>query len=188
MSHIYFRKIFTDFFDGNKVENKLGRISKEKITINPGYRLGNHGEIECWNFETYTSKVIMAFGFYSNFTKNDLICKVGTIEQITSKGIGASIQFNANKSFILNQNKKYELIHSGSITVGHSISREVLANLFNKLTYNIARRFLISDKNSWPVLIGSTTDFPKLLDNLFLYGFAMEQVKRSIRKEELLPE
>lgn len=186
MSHRLFRKHLTDYLEKNDVSSKYGYVAKDKIILDPGFPGGSHGQIECWLFKTFSNNLVMAFGFYANFTADDLFCKVGTLESIVAKGIGASIQFNGSKSISTENDNHFKLIHSGSITVGHSINRDKLAMLINEHCKYVATQFQITNKASWPLEIGSTKNINDFIDKLFLYSYAIEQAKRSLRNEKPL--
>jgi len=186
MSHFYFRQKLTDFIESADIRNDIGFIEKNKFIIYPGSRGGSHEDVECWLFKTFVNDLIMAFGFYANFSDNDLICKVGKMDTLQIKGLGASIQFNGNECIKPVENTNYKLLHYGKVTVGSSISRDKLANYICELTPDIAKHFRIHTGDSFPVFLGSTLEFDKLIGNLFLYSYAIEQAKRSIRGEELL--
>jgi len=174
--------------NGKSIKTNNGKISDEKIVINAGYPGGYHVPVTCWHYKHDNSNLSFAFGFYSNFTENDLMCLVGKEENIRARGIGASVQFNSDKSVKLSAtNSDFDFYHGGNITVRYAVKREVVANLINELVPDIAKKFLIHGKESWPVFIGSTNNMTEFIDNLFLYVYAIEQVKRKLRGKKLLP-
>ena len=130
----------------------------------------------------------MLFAFYQNFTPNDLICKVLAAGQDVRPGEGASIQFNADRCVRAAGRKAWGLAHHGRVTAGETISRDRLVHPIAGVVP--AARQLLGDltlKSAWPVTLGRTSDPAAMLDRLFVYAYCVEQGKRSIRSEKLLP-
>lgn len=169
-------------------ETEGGMIVPGKTGVRFGYPGGFHEPTSCWAYEpSGMPELTMLFDFFSNFTPYDLICKVIPTGDEIAPGAGASIQFNASRCVS---------VHNGNLTFGHygqvnangTISRPALVAGFRNLA-PVAFRELGGDEffSSWPVVLGALSDPGALLDNIFLYAYGVEQVKRAKRGDGPLP-
>jgi hypothetical protein len=128
----------------------------------------------------------MTFAFYDNFTHDDLICKVGPIGE--TAGTGATIQFNGNESMVACGTRVVALCHHGLITVRHRISRaQLVETIIKKAPDAVQQLGGLDSEEGWPLQLGTTADFPELIDRIFVYAYSVEQAKRSLRGENPLP-
>lgn len=183
-SAVKFRGIVTAWASSAAQTTPAGRLVGTQQNINFGFPAGGHGDIPCWTYAPRGAALVMHFGFYSNFTPDDLICKVSTSADSFRRGIGASLQFNSGLSV---EADPLRLVHSGRVTVRTSVARATLLDEMEKTAPHAVRTLGINGVDAWPIEIGRTSDLPTMLDRLFLYAYAIEQAKRSIRREAILP-
>src|SRR5262249_25663340 len=99
-----------------------GDVLRAAAALRDGRLRGSHGPAECWIYRPHSGGVEMLFGFYANFSPDDLICKVSAIGETVPKGAGASIQSNGDRS-TMDEGGAVALIHGGRWTVSSGISR-----------------------------------------------------------------
>lgn len=131
---------------------------------------------QLWRYLPHQGDLEMYFGFYDNFTPDDIICKVFSSWKELYRGMGASVQFNAGRCMTVSC-----LCHHGDVTVGKRISRSHLVSLIQTICPR--EMGMAGILGSWPVTIGDTTNIPRLIDQLFVYAYCIEQAKRYIRGE-----
>ncbi len=152
-----------------------------------GYRGGSHGFTPCWIYRRRGVDIEMMFGFYNNFTPDDLICKILTVNEAFHEGSGASLQFNGDVS-TADDHGNVALNHSGLVTISSRLSRTDLVEAIRVAAPDVDNAFGgLAAEHGWPLRLGTTADVPALLDRLFLYTYAVEQAKRWIRKDPPLP-
>src|SRR5687768_4793039 len=95
-----FRSALTKFLAPLPVRTPRGVVGRERRESRFGFPLGGHEPVECWVYRPHGSSIELLFGFYSNFTDADLICKAIPEGQEVATGAGASIQFNGDRSFL----------------------------------------------------------------------------------------
>jgi hypothetical protein len=157
------------------------------VDVFMGSRYGSHSVPPAWLYKHSKGQVEMVFQFYQNFSEYDLICKVSATGNYPTSGEGASVQFNSSHC-ISGSLSQAELSHHGRVTVGTPVSRNELANLMSIACPGAMQALGISwGSGSWPVSLGHTGDIPALLDRVFLYAYCVEQAKRTIRSEQILP-
>lgn len=151
-----------------------------------GSRVGPHEHTTCWVYQRSGTNLELWLGFFSNFTDDDLICKV--LSKGEAPGTGATIQFNGEKSVEPHRAGGFALRHSGSVTVGTPVGRAELVELIEAAApAEAAALGGLDPASSWPLRIGTTADIDALLDRLFDYAFVIEQAKRAKREEPRLP-
>lgn len=125
----------------------------------------------------------MLFAFYDNFTPDDLICKIVVKERTPTDGEGATLQFNGNE--ITEDGDGNPLLsHRGRVTVGGAIAR---AELLERISAHALEASDALGGIGFPLILGSPSIPGTMLDRLFLYAYAIEQAKRSLRGESALP-
>jgi hypothetical protein len=161
----------------------LGEILREKVSNSFGTPSGSHQETLCWVYKRNNSLLRMDLAFYSNFTDDDLICKVST--DGINKGDGATIQFNSGRCV----SEKKGLTHHGNVTVRKRLKR---TDLFQLIEQNAADGLdfitTLHGSKSWPIILGSLNNIGELIDQIFAYAYCIEQAKRAHRKESPLPQ
>lgn len=163
---------------------RLGRVvGLDELSL--GFPGGSHRSAPFWRFEPVRSPVIFHFGFVPNFSWDDLMCKVSPAGLPPAVGTGASVQLNGLKSFLV-EGEFIAVAHSGSVTLGHALSRETLAADMTRLAPDVVAHFGGLQERWWPLALGSTASIPDLVDNLFLWSSGVEQVKRAHREESQL--
>lgn len=183
-----FREALTSWLDKPTRTTTDGKILHDMRDLSFGYRGGTHGQIRCWVYSSAVTTVEMCFAFYSNFTIDDLICKVLPVGASTRSGAGATIQFNGDNCMKDLGTGGIFLCHDGLVTVGTRISRNDLVGLITTSALEaLARLGGLPPKGGWPLRLGSTDDFPALVDRVFLYAYCIEQAKRFLRGEDALP-
>jgi hypothetical protein len=177
----------TDFLS-QEPETPKGKIVSDQVGVRFGYPGGLHEPTSCWSYQPKGAPdVQMIFDFYKNFSDHDLICKVTRVGEDVRTGAGASIQFNANY-FKPDVDGNVVFLHRGLVNAGGSISREALLAGFARLA-RPAFEELGGEPffSSWPIQLGTTAGLDLMVDNIFLYVYAVEQVKREKRGEVPLP-
>ena len=164
-----------------------GEVVTTMVDVLMGYPGGSHDVPPAWIYQHDDSGLEMVFQFYENFTDFDLACKVINLGQYPKCGEGASVQFNSD--YCVRSVPPYVvLVHRGCVTVRSAIARNKLINMMSLACPQAMRNVGLSVSfSSWPISIGTTEDVRKLLDRLFLYAYCVEQVKRTVRHESLLP-
>ena len=156
----------------------------ETILVRAGFHGGTHPDTACWEYRRKGTGLRMLFGFFENFTPDDLLVKVLDKSESPSNGLGATIQLNADQCLM---GPGPQVCHSGRITVGKgSLKRDDLVSQFMNLAPEASARLGLSADQQWPILIGSASECAALLDSVFLYAYGVEQVKRHYRGETLL--
>ena len=164
-----------------------GEVVTTMVDVLMGYPGGTHNVPPAWVYRHDDSGLEMVFQFYENFTVYDLVCKVINPGQYPTSGEGASVQFNS-ESCIKSVPPYVALVHRGRVTVGSAIARHQLINLMSTACSQAMRSVgLSASPRSWPISLGNTGDVGTLLDRIFLYAYCVEQAKRTIRHERLLP-
>lgn len=165
-----------------------GMILPTRQLAHFGTPSGAHNPLDCWVYAPRTSELHLLFAFYKNFSPDDLICKVVSADDPEVDGEGATIQFNGKEGkrngLFKDQGDVVELCHHGLITVGTPIKRQRLLELIG--THAPRANQLLNGIN-FPFRIGDTDELAAFLDRLFLYAYAIEQVKRSLRDVQPLP-
>ncbi len=161
-----------------------GQVIRDDVRVSLGYPGGTHELPPLWLYQRKNTDLEMLFGFYSNFTEDDLICKVVNHSEVIKPGEGASVQFNGDRC-IRPEGQNALLEHDGRITVGKPVARKTLLDLISSVCPK--EMALAGIKGDWPVRIGATNDVSDLIDHLFLYCYCIEQGKRQIKNTELLP-
>jgi hypothetical protein len=164
----------------------LGRVVGTD-TLHFGAPSGSHREATFWRFERGGSPHVLHFGFVPNFTPHDLMCKVSLAGEMPSDGAGASIQFNGSESFRAVAGGGIGIQHHGRVTVTHAISRADLVARMTEVAPEVVGHFGGIDERRFPLALGTTSDLPSLVDSLLVWCFGVEQVKRSLREQPLLP-
>lgn len=184
-----FRRSFQSFLEGRPITTSRGVVLPDSRPTQFGYPGGSHQPNSCCVYRRKSSNTDLLLDFYSNFSTDDLITKVVQAGKTPHKGAGASVQFNMFQCLSKSKDGEICLGHKGVITVKTAISRPALVSLLKEICPSALEHFCIGgDKpGSWPVVLGSTADLPSLLDNLFVYSYAIEQIKRQIRGEVPLP-
>ena len=181
-----FRESVTNYLRQRPLVTRLGQVISELEATEFGYPGGSHGSVDCWIYHRSGTRLEMLFGFYSNFTPHDLICKVMEVDGQLEPGEGASIQFNSNRCVHLSPSGPLVLRHHGQVTVKRAIARSALVATVRRVALTEWDN-LISRKLPWPLEIGSLQDMQELLDDLFMYTYCIEQAKRHLRGLVLLP-
>lgn len=179
-----FRKEITNWLKRLPRPTVRGEVQRNRRLIRFGFPGGRHEEAECWEYRCSDEPLRMFFGFYENFTKYDLICRVVSVDEEIRPGSGATLQFNSDETV---SGVPPVLHHHGRITVRSAITRARLCELFHELAPTAALEFGIAATTRWPVTIGSINNCSQLVDRLFLYAYGVEQAKRSLRGETGLP-
>lgn len=164
-----------------------GSVLRERREANFGFPGGKHESIRCWVYRAHGSAVELLFGFYSNFTADDLLCKSMATGSSLPQGAGATIQFNADRC-IDADGEILALHHSGAVTVGSGVGRRRLVEgIYDRAPEAAVALGGLDVDHGWPFRVGSTGDIPELIDRLAIYAYAVEQAKRSIRGDSPLP-
>ena len=152
-----------------------------------GHPTGRHKEVECWTYRRNGSPLELLFGFQKVYTKFDMIVKAKASGQEVVPDEGGSVQFNADSSYADWPNS-FTLRHHGLVNVRHRVSRAVLFDAMEKATPEAVKEIgPFVDGSNWNKVIGTLDRFEPLLDNLFLYGYCVEQGKRLLKDVDLLP-
>ncbi len=159
----------------------LGLVTPEIREIEFGFPGGSHDPADCWVYKRTGTSLEMLFGFYDNFTPNDLICKVIEIGEQIEPGTGGTIQFNSKLCVSLSSSGSLTLSHHGLVAVIRRICRHTLERAI-KIVAETQWNILISGKSPWPLEIGTTADISSMLDDLFQSAYCVEQAKRKIRQ------
>jgi hypothetical protein len=184
-----FRAGFESGLRNLPLETPLGRVLAQRVAINMGYPGGSHEEVAARHYVSSDKRLAMLFGFYSNFTPHDLICKVvpaGTYPEI---GDGASVQFNSDRC-VREVNGAWTLVHHGDVTVGTRIARATLVDHMLRRAGHVMAMLGVPNEEAivWPLTLGSLADLSSLIDRVFCYAYCVEQAKRELRSEVPLPE
>lgn len=176
-----FRESFTKFL-ASRPTTAAGEVRKKQRSIAFGYPGGNHGAIECWEYRRNDAAPRMYLAFHRNYTPNDLIVKVADEGQELPPGCGASVQFNANYCVHRESPRVLALVHRGVVTVGSAISRARLIGAMQAAAPGALATLggLIPDRD-WPHRLGDLRSPGALLDQIFLYGYCVEQGKRHLQ-------
>lgn len=162
-------------------------VIDERPRLEMGCPRGRHESVRAWRYARDGGSLELLFGFYANFTPYDLITKVIASGDDPAPGAGASVQFNA-KRCVHEANGELALQHHGEVTVGMRISRSALVKGMRK---HAGKAMALAGlhvglRGPWPVHLGTTTNFARLLEAIFCFTYAVEQVKRARRKESAL--
>lgn len=186
--HESFRAAIEVALDARPLGTPEGVVRGARRIASFGSPGGMHDSVDAWVYERRGSPLVMWFGFYSNFTPNDLICKVMRAGDTPEPGVGASIQFNGDECVAFGRSSGYALTHHGRVTVGTAVSRQRLAEAMRSADESAAADLGIAgDTTWWPIRIGETDQIGPLLDRLFRYAYLVEQAKRELREEAPLP-
>lgn len=182
---VQFREEIEEFLEKLPFDTQCGSIAEYRSEAQFGFRTGFHSPVHLWVYLRNNSNLALHFGFYKNFTNNDLICKIVQRGVDISPGEGASIQFNANNSLRRDHSGAIWLQHEGRFTAkGKGIKRAVIIQAIGRVAPEVLP---VLGSVEFPYQIGSTSDIAALLDSLFAYAYAIEQAKRSLRDERPLP-
>lgn len=160
-----------------------GIVKRTRRGAHFGTPRGGHDPLDCWVYSAHESALELMFAFYSNFSPNDLICKIVLADQAPTDGEGATLQFNGNET-VEDDGVNQILRHHGLVTVGTRIAR---ADLLEQIGLHAREANIALGGIEFPLFCGSTADIGTLLDRLFFYSYAVEQAKRSFRYEPALP-
>lgn len=120
-----FKEKITGWLASDDLHTKLGLITNKGYNIEFGFPGGSHGDLDCYRYEVNKKSLYMFFSFFENSTENDFLTLIAEHNNINFQGVqGATVQFNANRSF--SNNKHITLRHWGDITVKTKIKRKVL--------------------------------------------------------------
>lgn len=181
--HSRFRAVMERALDARPHRTPRGILLAGTRVARFGTRTGAHEPTMCWVYERRGTDLELWFGFYENFTENDLICKVVAKGSVPD-GEGASIQFNGSESVEPHRVGGFAFRHNGNVTVGQRVSRADLVQLIEETApVEAAALGGFDAKSSWPFRIGTTANLDSLLDRLFEYAFVIEQAKRARRGE-----
>jgi Domain of unknown function (DUF3883) len=173
----------TSCLSGLPFATPRGVVRAEVREARFGTPSGEHGGLHCWVYSAHESHLELIFAFYENFSPDDLICKVLPAGKGLAHGQGATLQFNGNDSPI-EEGSDVVLCHHGLVTVGKRIAR---ADLLERIGQHAPSANDALGGIAFPFVCGTTANIGALLDRLFVYAYAIEQAKRSIRDEPLLP-
>lgn len=183
-----FADSFSAFLDTAQA-TALGRVRTEKRHAQFGFPGGNHHSNLYWVFEA-GDDVEMLLGFNSNFSDNDLFVRVITAGEEIAKGSGATVQFNADRNLHRAQAAVAlgHHLHVNPYGTGRMSRMDLLQGMADLApgAYALVHSWLAGDAKS--VALGSTADPAGLLDRVFTYAYAVEQVKRNARGKELVAE
>lgn len=183
----HFRMTITNALAQRPLPTRAGEVQLPIREMLFGYRGGSHGFTPCWIYRRTGVDIEMMFGFYNNFTPDDLICKVLAINEEFHDGSGASLQFNGDVS-TADEHGSVALSHSGRVTIGSAIGRGNLVEAIRAAAPDAVDALGgLDGEHGWPLRLGTTSDVSSLLDRLFLYVYAVEQAKRWIREDPPLP-
>lgn len=180
-----FRLALEELLEDLPLETSAGEVIEATTDEQFGFRGGNHEPTECLIYRPNGSDLEMRFGFYGNFTPDDIICKVVPIGADIPQGEGASLQLNADQCIRARRDGELILEHSGLVTVAGK--RRSRADLLKAIGQTAPEALAMLGGLNWPYTIGSTDDIEQLLDTLFVYAFCIEQAKRFFRGDQLLP-
>jgi hypothetical protein len=178
-----FRAMVTAALSQLPVRTPRGVVQRTQGGVRFGTPTGGHNPLDCWVYSAYSSALELVFAFYSNFSPDDLICKIVPAGHAPTDGRGATLQFNGHKS-VEDDGIHYTLRHDGLVTVRNRIAR---ADLLERVRLHASEANAALGGIEFPLVCGSTADLGTLLDRLFLYAYAVEQAKRSLRQEPALP-
>lgn len=178
-----FRKKLNEFLRNTPISTPEGEISRNRVDVQFGYHGGAHEPTRCWEYRRAGTQFRMLFSFYSNFSPDDLICIVLTNDEEPQPTAGATIQFNSYKCV----DDSLRLSHGGVITAGTKRSRQDLLDAITAHAAATGAQLGLTGIQDWPLELGSPADCAALLDQLFLYVYAVEQAKRFFRGKPLLP-
>ena len=164
-----------------------GAVRGQQREVQFGFRGGRHQPTPCWVYERSDVTLDLLFGFYENFTDADLITKVVQRGEKPAPGTGASVQFNGDRCVEKTASGGWTLSHHGRVTVGSSIRRDDLVSRIESHAPKAAYLLGPIGGAAWPIAIGDTDNTSGLLDQLFVYVYAIEQAKRSFREEKPIP-
>lgn len=183
---VLFKKKLNSFLS-TLPKTRFGEIMQKKEYVEFGHPSGSHIGEKYFVFTDFEQKVKMYIGFFSNFTDSDLLTKITAFNDPVPNRLGASIQFNGNKCIAFNAEKRIIFQHQGLVAVRSQISRDNLSKLLNEIMPSSFFTLFPAINNLNPVHLGSLDNLSSLLENIFLYSFAIEQVKKAVRKERTLP-
>lgn len=182
-----FRRILETALKSLPQKTALGSIVGTEI-LRLGAPSKTHDEASFWRFESARTSHVLHFGFVNNFTPHDLMSKVSVAKEMPRHGAGASIQFNGDEAICQVEGGHLCLQHHGRVTVTHAIKRSDLIAQLAEVSPETIAHFGGIDEQHWPLRLGTTADLPTLIDNVFVWSFGVEQAKRSLRNEPLLPQ
>lgn len=183
-----FRKYLSTEFAVRPYGCHEGTVVARAGELGLGYPGGHHEPISCWIYERKDADLDLLFGFYSNFTPDDFVTKVLNRGSVPEDGAGASVQFNGDLSVLAGaQPGRLALVHHGKVTLRTGVKRSQLVAEIERIAPRAADRLGLIGRAAWPLVIGDTGNLPQLMDRLFTYAYAVEQAKRSWRREPLLP-
>ena len=165
-----FRRIFENAFSRLPFRTPRGVVARLRREAQFGTPHGPHEPTRCWVYSAYESPFELLFAFYSNFSPDDLICKVVIAQQTMPKGEGASLQFNGNKS-VVDDGVHFILRHDGRVTIRSPIRRD---ELLSRIREYAPQADIALGGIEFPFVCGTTADVGALLDRLFLYSYAIE--------------
>lgn len=176
-----FRRCLEDALEKLPFQTKSGQVDKGRPDFphlgSPG---GSHSIDRFLCYIRNGTNLQMYFSFYKNFSDDDLLCKVFSSWGDLYSGMGASVQFNAHRCVDGKGTIAY-LRHDGRVTIKKPILRSKLISHIEAICPQEMKLARISGE--WPVMIGTTTNIPDLINNIFVYAHCIEQAKRIIRSE-----
>ena len=186
-SKTIFRETLTAWLNDRPRNTPAGEILRDMREAQFGYPKGNLGQLSCWVYRNRAKPCQMLLAFYSNFTDDDLICKVMPSGQRVEPGKGATIQFNADNCMSSTKSGRVGLYHNGVITVRHGISRDDLIDAMRKTAPDCEEALgRLDPHQGWPRCLGTVDDPKHLMDSMFLYAYYVEQAKRYLRGDNPL--
>lgn len=182
-----FRATLTRAVASGVVRSEFGTVPGGSEYLRLGCPGGFHPPAPFWRLEAAQAPIVMYFGFVPNFTPADLMCKVVAQGEAVPDGAGASVQFNGDLSYRAVAPGVWALCHHGRVTVRHSVSRARLLSALDEAAPGVSRFFGGLDVRAWPLELGRTDGLPAMLDATLVWAYGLEQAKRSLRGEGLLP-
>ena len=159
-------------------------------TLDPQMRMTSFGtpsglqvDARCWVLNVQ-DRVELWLTFLHEVDPVHLFARVINKDEDLSKGRGASVQFNPNECLLGDEHSEgsFLLVHSLRVNAGRSLKRDFLLDQMNLLTPDLYEALAINlNEERTEITLGGSDDLAELVYNLFMYAYAIEQVKRSVR-------
>lgn len=151
---------------------------------------GRHEVSYAWLYTRDNSRLGMIVAVFSNYSNHDILCVVGEPSTLTCGVLphtGPTLQLNGRELYEYDGFGTVHVTHHGLVTVRSRVSRSDLLSSIRTAAPREADHLELRSLAAWPFHLGNTADPGAFLDRLFEYGYCVEQAKRQLRGDHLLP-
>lgn len=151
---------------------------------------GRHEVASAWLYTRAHGRLGMLVAVFANYSNHDILCVVGEPTNLTCGNLphtGPTLQLNGRELYEQDTSGVVHIAHHGLITVCTRVSREDLFAAIRATAPTEADRLELRSLAAWPFALGNTEAPDLFLDRLFEYGYCIEQAKRRLRGDPLLP-